>query len=83
MWLVCVALPCLAIAAIGAVASVAGATSSHPHTVCFPAAKWDAPQRYRPCVHVGRVLEDGSFTYSVTDADGTVRYSAGVGAKDR
>ncbi|HEX6456252.1 MAG TPA: hypothetical protein VF009_07000 [Solirubrobacterales bacterium] len=52
--------------------------------VCFPAAKWGpAPDAVRPCVEVTRLFEDGSFSYRVTDADGTVRYSAGIGALDR
>lgn len=52
--------------------------------VCFPAANWGpAPDRLRPCVSVTRVAEDGSFTYSVSDADGVERYSAGIGAQDR
>jgi hypothetical protein len=94
MWLVCVALPCLAIAAVAVVASVAGAHTKVAHVasvpasqsprVCFPAAKWGpAPKRLAPCVRIRRVYEDGSFEYAVSDRDGTVRYSAGVGAKDR
>lgn len=51
---------------------------------CFLASKWGpAPDAVRPCVEVTRIFEDGSFSYRVSDADGTVRYSAGVGALDR
>jgi hypothetical protein len=78
---------CLALAAVaygsgrGYVASV---TAKHSPRVCFPAGKLGpAPQRYAPCVRIRRVYEDGSFTYAVSDRDGTVRYSAGVGALDR
>lgn len=59
-------------------------TVPHSPRVCFPAAKWGpAPDRIRPCVRITAVQEDGSFGYAVTDADGTVRYTAGVGALDR
>jgi len=61
-------------------ASEAPAASSR---VCFSAASWDANDAKRPCVRVTNVEEDGSFGYAVTDADGTVRYTAGAGALDR
>lgn len=52
--------------------------------VCFPKKDWGpAPDRIRPCVRITGVEEDGSFAYSVSDGDGTVRYTAGVGALDR
>jgi hypothetical protein len=51
--------------------------------VCFPAARWDADDAERPCVRVVRLYEDGSLVVRVSDADGTVRYTAGVGALDR
>lgn len=51
---------------------------------CFPASSWGpAPDAERPCVEVTRVEEDGSFTYRVSDAAGTERYTAGIGALDR
>lgn len=51
---------------------------------CFPAAKWGpASDGVRPCVKVDRVEEDGSFSFTVSDANGTVRYTSGVGAQDR
>lgn len=53
---------------------------------CFSAADWNGgttPDRYRPCVAITRLYEDGSFKYAVSDASGTVRYSGGVGAQDR
>lgn len=50
---------------------------------CFPASHWDANQDVRPCAELTRVAEDGSFAYHVLDADGTIRYSGTVGAKDR
>lgn len=55
-----------------------------PRRTCFPAAHWaPAPDRYRPCARVLHVEEDGSVTLSVEDADGTVRYTVGVGSLDR
>lgn len=50
---------------------------------CFPASKWGATAGERPCVEVTRVYEDGSFKFRVADANGTTRYSGGVGAADR
>lgn len=84
-----VLLPTLAVAAVGGIASAA---ESHPATVapsqaprvCFPASHWaPAPDSIRPCVRITSVEEDGSFSYRVTDADGTTRYTSGVGALDR
>lgn len=54
------------------------------HRTCFPAKQWGpVADQYRPCVRIVRLYEDGSFKFAVSDADGTVRYSAGVGALDR
>jgi len=51
---------------------------------CFSATeRGPASDAKRPCVEVTELFEDGSFSYRVSDADGTVRYSAGVGALDR
>jgi hypothetical protein len=62
----------------------AAVTPAQSPRVCFPASKWGpAPERYAPCVRIRRVYEDGSFAYAVSDRDGTVRYSGGVGALDR
>lgn len=53
LWLICVAAPCLAILAIAAAASIAGATPAPGHEVrvtCFDKAAWGpAPQSERPC----------------------------------
>lgn len=58
--------------------------SKYSPRVCFPKKDWGpAPDRIRPCVRITGVEEDGSFSYSVSDGDGTVRYTAGVGALDR
>jgi hypothetical protein len=74
---------CLLFAGI-AYGHVASVTTAHSPRVCFPAAKWGpAPKRYAPCVRIRRVYEDGSFTFAVSDRDGTVRYVNGVGALDR
>lgn len=52
--------------------------------VCFDVANWGpAPKRLAPCVRIRRVAEDGSFTFAVTNHDGTVRYVNAVGAQDR
>lgn len=68
-------------------AAVAIAQNVHrpaPPRYCYPAASWaPAPDGLRPCVRVTRIYEDGSFTFSVSDARGTVRYTSGVGALDR
>ena len=78
---------CLALAAVAygnRPALIPSVSASHSPRVCFDVGKWGpAPQRYAPCVRIRRVYEDGSFTYAVSDRDGTVRYSAGVGALDR
>lgn len=70
----------LLLIAVGAVAS-AGVHSAQ--RVCFPAAKWDAAAGKRPCARIVRVFEDGSVRVAVSDANGTVRYTTGVGALDR
>lgn len=51
--------------------------------VCFPASKWDANDALRPCAKITRVYEDGSVQIAVSDANGTVRYTTGIGALDR
>jgi hypothetical protein len=72
-----------------ATSTALGALPASPaeHGRCFPAKEWDgserAPDGVRPCVQVRRVYEDGSFKFAVLDANGTVRYTAGVGALDR
>lgn len=58
-------------------------TSPAPPRACFPAAKWSADQRRRPCARVVRVAEDGTVRLRVENAGGRVRYSATVGARDR
>lgn len=63
---------------------VASVPASQSPRVCFDVGEWGpAPDRYAPCVRIRRVYEDGSFTYAVSDRDGTVRYVNGVGALDR
>lgn len=62
---------------------VVSAHSAAPQRVCFPAHRWNADPQYRPCVQVSRLYEDGSFKFRVSDYNGTVRYSGGVGAEDR
>lgn len=79
---------CIAIGGLVGVVGAAGfnggtAVSSGTTTrACFPAHSWNAPQRLRPCVRIVRVEEDGSFKAAVSDHDGTVRYSLGVGVPD-
>lgn len=66
------------------VAAAASGSDHHGEGRCFPAAKWGpASDGLRPCVEVTRIYEDGSFTYRVSDANGTERYTSGVGALDR
>jgi len=67
---------------VSALVGFAYSATYHPRT-CFTAAEWSGPDKYRPCVRVTRLYEDGSFKYAVSDANGTVRYSGGVGAADR
>lgn len=57
----------------------------HPNELrrCFPKATWNAEPGYRPCAAIRRVYEDGSVVLAVEDANGTTRYTVGVGAKDR
>jgi hypothetical protein len=63
---------------------IVSAHSAGFRRTCFPANRWGpAPQQYRPCVQISRLYEDGSFKYRVSDFNGTVRYSGGVGAEDR
>ena len=73
----------LALFTLGSRSSVTAATGAdHPRT-CFPISKWDANPGLRPCARVTRVFEDGSLRVRVEDADGHIRYRAGVGARDR
>lgn len=53
------------------------------HTRCFKLSRWNAEPGLRPCVTVTRIYEDGSFAYRTSDANGTERYTSGVGALDR
>lgn len=53
---------------------------------CFPLDQWNSGNvsaDYRPCAKVVQVEEDGSVRIQVSDADGTVRWDAGIGARDR
>lgn len=77
------AIAAIALAGFGA-AQVAGANTAPSPRTCFAAKNWGpAPDSIRPCVQITQVEEDGSFAFSVSDADGTVRYTSGVGALDR
>lgn len=49
---------------------------------CFPASRWNADPQYRPCVRITRVYEDGSFKFAISDHNGTVRQSGGVGSEN-
>lgn len=81
----CVIAALVALAAIGVLmVAVASGQGAGQLGRCFPAAKWGpAPDAVRPCVKVTRIYEDGSFAFKVSDADGVVRYTSGVGALDR
>lgn len=54
-------------------------TNPIPHGRCMSAAAWNAPDGLRPCAQVRRVYEDGSVKLAVMDANGTTRYTLGVG----
>lgn len=63
-------------------------TVAHPakHGRCFPRSEWNGgsvPQRFAPCARIARVEEDGSVILRVSDRDGIVRYSLGVGVPNR
>lgn len=75
----------LALALIVAIAIPAAAQhGGQTAPTCFPAAKWGpAPDDLRPCVRIRHVEEDASFSFTVSDADGTTRYTSSVGALDR
>ena len=74
----------VAAALLAAAAIAHGASDRAKPRECFPAAQWaPAPDSIRPCVRIARLYEDGSFKATVSDADGTIRYSVGVGAQDR
>lgn len=84
LYLVAVILPTLAIALVGLCATVMGASTQHHPRQCFPAKSWGpVSDGLRPCVQVRTIYEDGSFSFAVSDANGTVRYTSGVGALDR
>lgn len=60
-----------------------GAEQSSSPGACFPAKAWSGNDAERPCVELTRIYEDGSFTYKVGEASGTVRYSGAAPTKDR
>jgi hypothetical protein len=79
-----VCLLCAGVAYGNRPAPIPSVTAAQSPRVCFDAGAWGpAPQGEAPCVRIRRVMEDGSFTYAVSDRDGTVRYVNGVGALDR
>jgi len=52
--------------------------------VCFDPDDWGpAKYRFAPCVRIAKLYEDGSFKAVVSDYGGTIRYSIGIGARDR
>lgn len=70
----------MAAALLGAATGAAHALRAPSPRVCFPARHWaPAPDSVRPCARILRVYEDGSLRLGVYDADGTVRYTFGVG----
>jgi hypothetical protein len=84
LWLVGVALPCLAMLAIASVAIACdgGTVTTTEHRaaeICFPAASWGGPgstasAEDRPCDVIGRPQEDGSGSLRL----GTVGADAAV-----
>lgn len=92
VYLLFVIMPCVALLLVAVIAMAAkDAPPQHGTTtpqraprVCYPPAKWGpAEQKFRPCVRIVKVAEDGSFSFIVADHDGTVRYTSAVGALDR
>jgi hypothetical protein len=82
--LVCIAALWLVLATLVFTAAFAQSASTGSERYCFPAKQWGpSPDGFRPCVRIVRLYEDGSFRFAVSDANGTVRYTAGVGARDR
>lgn len=86
----CALLACVAIASVAVARQAPDGAHDLTQQVrtCFPAAKWNGEDGYRPCIEVLRVEEDGSFRFRVSDAGGidappTKRYVSGVGALDR
>lgn len=74
----------LAVLSFSVYASRAPLADGASGRICFSAQKWGpAPDAVRPCVEITKLYEDGSFQFSVSDADGTIRYTSGVGAQDR
>jgi hypothetical protein len=57
--------------------------ASMPVRACFSKEAWSGNDRYRPCVEIVRVEENGVFKAAVSDASGTVRYSAGFGSRSQ
>lgn len=85
LYLVGVILPAVCIALVGLCSTVMGSTTPGPRS-CFPVSSWQGGTKVdelRPCVRILKVQEDGSFSFAVSDANGTVRYTSGVGALDR
>lgn len=72
-----------AVLIVAASAALAPAAQTDPGRVCFPRSTWDADPQHRPCAEIVRLYEDGSLKVRVSDANGTPRYSYGVGALDR
>lgn len=73
----------IALACLTTGAFIAHGADTPKQRTCFPARLWSAKQAYRPCARVTKVEEDGSITVAVSDADGTVRYTASYGAVGR
>lgn len=80
--LLAVVLPVLAMVLIAATCELAVGSSTGSPRTCFSRSAWSARDGLRPCVRVRTVYEDGSFEYSVTDANGTVRYTARAGSEE-
>lgn len=80
------AITAAALLVVGLILAPAGASTggtATPDRQCFPRAKWNADPSYRPCAEIRRVAEDGSVVLAVEDANGTTRYTVGIGARDR
>ena len=63
-----------------AASAVPPTTHQTPRT-CFDREDWgtQVSPALRPCARIVRLYEDGSLKIRVSDANGTIRYSVGVG----
>lgn len=74
--------PVVYVALLGAGLVLSAHAKLQPGRSCFAERLWEDTPGLRPCVRITRIYEDGSFKVAVSDGNGTVRYSMGVGVPD-